>query len=142
MTTPNDGADTCSTLPLDTPSVYVTVVAKDAPDMKGGPIEDGTYDLVEDALYTGAGGDDGTTDDRIALSMIVHGDRFELVRSEGRRPHSFSGTLKIDGTTLTAITSCPAEEWEPMGYTATDTELRLALGGIVSEQIVLRLRQP
>jgi len=138
-TTPDEGGE-CSATQLSSDDVYLAFRAKDAPEMKGGAITDGTYDLVEDVLYTGPGGTSGETDEHLALTLVVDGSLFELVRREHVHPHSFSGSLRFNGETVTAVTECPEEDWEPMAYTADGDTLTLSLGGIVPEVITLRLR--
>jgi hypothetical protein len=120
----------CTLLPLTSDDVAITRVASDLAPATGGDLAPGTYDLVRDVVYTGAGGDEGTATQAFAQTIRISDDRLEATSREKGIGTNGSGRYVATGTTLATMESCPEPgHFQAFHYTATPSELAIHIGG-------------
>jgi hypothetical protein len=123
------GATACNDVRYTSaPSIPVTRADENPPiEPEGGVILDGTYFRTSAVIYTGPGGETATWSDPKRSALRVFAGTFEFPAEEGDEesiPANYEYTT--DGTTLTLVSSCPAEfaGFEiTAGYSATSNEL-------------------
>lgn len=129
----------CTFLPLTSSDVAITRVASELQPATGGDIVPGTYDLTADIIYTGAGGDEGTTAQAFAQTIRLSDDRLEATSVEKGVGSNGSGRFVTSGTMLGTMEHCPEPgHLQAFHYTATSKHLEVHIGG--GEVLVYTLR--
>lgn len=110
------------------------------PNFEGGTIEPGTYVAVRIALHD----DDvsvapGVLFPGLDETLVIDATTVQAVNVDGATAMRWSARWATLGTTLRWARTCPDREVVELGYTATETELRIGLQSLGSDlEVVYR----
>jgi hypothetical protein len=110
----------CNTLVNSASAVTIMQVAANPPPFAGGTPAEGTYFLMSETVYTGAGGASGSTFQTQRTTIQITGNRIQVAKDTS--PTTETYILVPSGTTYTAAGLCPPMLGAIVGsYTATTT---------------------
>lgn len=120
----------CNALVDSAAEVQSVYVAASLPAPAGGSIQDGTYHLTAERLYTGVGGASGPTGQSTSVVLAFQSGRLQIVsRGSGAGAVEERTTLgyEVSGAELILTPLCGMGPGDPerVGFTAAGTELRL-----------------
>jgi hypothetical protein len=107
LTRGTDESPACTNLALTSADVPVTEIASDPPPPLGGEIALGTYDLVEDDVYTGNGGTTNTLPQAFAQTLRFSAETIEAATREDGASTLAVGRWAVQGRTMISMEDCP-----------------------------------
>jgi len=120
-------ATTCTSLVNDAPLITEIVKPESGPVPTGGSIANARYALSSLVLYTGPGGVRGSLNPAVASAVIeIDGDVMQQVGLVSGVEKRFTSTLKVSGTKLTTVDTCPDTDTEEFQFSASDTQLTIS----------------
>lgn len=118
---PQKDGGKCTSIAADGAEITAQQEATEFPSPEAGELlKDGTYELTAAVLHTGAGGATGPVNTTTALTLRIAGAAFEIVAKIGAETSEQSGSIAVDGTTLTLQATCPKSEDSTLGFTQVD----------------------
>jgi hypothetical protein len=113
-----DGPAICNTLVNSASAVTVMQVAADPTAFEGGTPSEGTYHLMSETVYTGAGGASGPTSRTERTTLQITGNLIQVAKDTSPTRETYM--LVPNGTTYAAEGLCPPMLGGIVGsYTAT-----------------------
>jgi len=148
---PFDGGDdggSCTSLAPGGAQVDQTRLVDDPPLGTGGPLLDGTYDLIEARLYVGVSGLPGLTGNRYQGSLRLTGTAAEralvvFTNANGLSTSSFvRGTLTASGPNATLAVTCPGPQQESYSVAVANAGATLTLVNQVTKEAFVWSKRP